>query len=95
MGVTGSEHRRVHQEARRAGNATARARRSAPVQLIRCLDRGGVVLVALSRRTPRLGYVLSPGPDERLTCPCAGYTWRGECQHVAAAMGAPPANPEL
>lgn len=91
MSLTGAEHRRVYGETRRARNAAARARRAAPVEVLRAHDpqSGGVVWVALSRSTPGAGYRIREQEDGRLICGCAAFGWQGACRHVEAVLAAP------
>ncbi len=93
MPLSAQEHAAVQARTRATRNAAARARRAAPVQLVEALDRGAgptadTVLVALSRRTPRLGYILRPAESGGWRCPCPGYIWRGTCAHTDAATAA-------
>lgn len=91
MNLTGSEHRRVHQETKRNRNARARSRRAAPVTVLRAHDPlgGGAVWVALSRRTPGTAYLIRAQADGRLVCGCTAFGFRGDgCAHVDAALAA-------
>lgn len=90
MTLTSAEHRRVHQETRRARNVTARARRAAQVVVLRAHDPqgGGLLWVALSQRTPGAAYLVRPQEDGRLVCGCTAYSFRASCRHVDAVLAA-------
>ena len=62
-----------------------RVRRSAAVRVVEVFDPlgGGRLWVALSRSHPARGYLLRQGPDGRPLCGCPGFSWRGDCEHVA------------
>ena len=83
--LTTAEHAIVKRRTREARNAAARARRAAPPTIVRVVVGERVLLVAVSRSTPQVGYLLREGPDGRLTCTCSGYGWRGRCACGAAA----------
>lgn len=86
--LTTREHRAVYRQTKDARNARARQRRNAPPQLIRVRDGERVLLVAVSRSAPGVGYLLRPLEDGRLACPCFGFSVRGRCAHVDAASPA-------
>ena len=90
MTLTSAEHARVHQETKRARNAAARARRAAPVVVLRAHDPqgGGVLWVAVSRSTPGAAYLIRPDRDGRLVCGCSAHTYRATCRHVDAVLAA-------
>ena len=79
------EHMAVKRRSREIRNATARERRRAPVTVVRVQDGERVLLVADSRSAPGVGYLLRPDAEGRLTCTCAGFSWRQRCSHVEAA----------
>ena len=83
--LTAAEHRTVQAQSKANRAHGASARRRAPAQVVRVQDGERVLLVAISRSAPGVGYLLRPDTDGRLTCTCAGYGWRGRCAHVEAA----------
>lgn len=90
MSLTGTEHRRVQLESRRQRNAAARARRAAPVVVLRAFDPlgGGVLWVATSRSTPGAAYLIRPDRDGRWVCGCQAFAFRASCRHVDAVVTA-------
>lgn len=90
MALTGVEHRRIQQETKRVRNAAARARRAAPVVVLRAFDPlgGGVLWVATSRSTPGCAYLIRTEADGRLVCGCQAFAFRASCRHVDAVLKA-------
>lgn len=88
MTLTSAEHRRVQQETKRARNAAARARRVAPVVVLRAHDPqgGGLIWVAVSRSTPGAAYLVRLQRDGRLVCGCQAFAFRASCRHVDAVL---------
>lgn len=88
--MTSAEHRHIQQETRRARNAGARARRAAPVVVLRAHDPegGGVVWVAVSRSTPGSAYIVRTQADGRVVCGCTAFAYRASCRHVDAVLAA-------
>lgn len=86
MALTSAEHQRVQRQTKDRRNTAARTRRAAPVSLLRVQDGNRVLLVAVSRSAPGVGYLLRPDEDGRLTCSCPGFSWRGHCRHIEAAV---------
>lgn len=90
---TAAEHRQVQRATKDARNAAARAGRAEPPRIVRVQDGDRQLLIAVSRSAPLVGYLLRLGEDGRLTCTCAGFRWRHDCQHVqagAALLGTTP-----
>jgi hypothetical protein len=92
--LTTAEHQDVAKQTRQARNAAAKARRAAPVHILRCAIDDRVELLAVSRSHPQVAYLLRPGPDGKLTCSCTGYRWRQACAHVLAAAAYQPRQSE-
>ena len=85
MALTSAEHAAIHRATKAACGAAARARRRAPVELIRAQDGATVVLVAISRSHAGAGYILRPAEGGGWQCGCVGFQWRGTCSHTQAA----------
>jgi hypothetical protein len=83
--LTAGDHALVKKRVRETRNYLARERRRAPVTVVRVQDGKTTLLIAVSRTTPTIGYLLRPDADGRLTCQCRGYSIRGRCAHVEAA----------
>lgn len=84
-GLTSRDHAAIKRETMDRRNAFQRAIRAEPPRIIRVRDGDRQLLIAVSRSTPLVGYLLRVGDDGRLTCSCPGFAFRGTCAHVQAA----------